>query len=256
MHGTAQASSQQLPTRAMTAFDIDNVIDAFAESAAAAYSIGFDGVNIHGAHGYLIDEFLWSETNLREDSYNGDILSRTRFAVELVQEVRRRTSQEFTIMFRFSQWKASRYDAKLVETPQALEQLLLPLVDAGVDIFDAYTRRFWLPEFADSNLNLAGWAKKISGLPTMTVGSVSLESPRRESPASKEATPRVALENITAVCEMLDRGDFDLVGIGRTLLANPSWCKLVSDNVYTELRPYHPEMLSALECSDYQLSRL
>jgi 2,4-dienoyl-CoA reductase-like NADH-dependent reductase (Old Yellow Enzyme family) len=159
----------------MTQADIDAVIAAFTEGAASAQRLGFDGVEIHGAHGYLIDQFFWESTNQRSDRYGGDLVARTRFAVEIVQEMRRRVGPGFPIVLRFSQWKQQDYGAKLAESPEALERFLNPLVEAGVDIFHCSTRRFWEPEFEGSDLNLAGWTKRLTGKPTITVGSVSLD---------------------------------------------------------------------------------
>ncbi|MET0379586.1 MAG: hypothetical protein ABW049_11400, partial [Spongiibacteraceae bacterium] len=159
----------------MTQADIDAVIDAFATAAVTAQQIGCHGIEIHGAHGYLIDQFFWAETNRRSDQYGGSIANRSRFAAEIVREIRHRVGEQFPIFFRYSLWKQQNYGARLVQSPQELEQMLAPLVDAGVDLFDCSTRRFWEPEFGDSKLNVAGWTKKITGKPTMTVGSLGLE---------------------------------------------------------------------------------
>ncbi|MEY7981132.1 12-oxophytodienoate reductase, partial [Streptomyces pilosus] len=161
--------------KVMTRADIDDVVAAFARAAADAERIGFDGVELHGAHGYLIDPFLWSGTNRRTDSYGGDPVARAQFAAEVVAAVRAAVSPEFPVVFRYSQWKQDAYDARLAETPQELEAILAPRAAAGVDAFHASTRRYWLPEFEDSDLNLAGWTKKLTGRPAITVGSVGLD---------------------------------------------------------------------------------
>ena len=77
----------------MTREHIRRVVDAFARGAADAQRLGFDGVEIHGAHGYLIDQFFWAGTNQRADEYGGDLVSRTRFAVEIIEAVRRATGR-------------------------------------------------------------------------------------------------------------------------------------------------------------------
>lgn len=114
-------------------------------------------------------------TNRRTDGYGGDAVARTKFAAEIVAAVRAVVSPEFPVILRYSQWKQEAYDARLAETPQALEAILAPLVAAGVDAFHASTRRYWLPEFDGSDLNLAGWTKKLTGKPAITVGSVGLD---------------------------------------------------------------------------------
>ena len=123
------------PTKAMSDEEIADVIAAFARSAANAMKIGFDGIAIHGAHGYLIDTFLWDVTNRRTDRWGGDIRARAAFGAEIVKAIRSATGGA-TIMFRFSQWKLHNYDARLVENPQDLAAMLEPLADAGVDIFE------------------------------------------------------------------------------------------------------------------------
>jgi len=147
--------------RAMTQADIDAVIAAFAQAAADAKALGCDGIELHGAHGYLIDAFFWPAINLRDDHYGGSLSNRTRFACELISAVRAEVGPEFLIQMRISQWKQQDYSARVAHTPQELEQWLMPMSEAGVDIFHASMRRYFLPEFDDSDLNLAGWAKKI-----------------------------------------------------------------------------------------------
>ncbi|WP_295802141.1 12-oxophytodienoate reductase, partial [uncultured Microbulbifer sp.] len=129
---------------AMTKQDIQDVVRAFADAARAAKEVGFDGVEIHGAHGYLIDQFFWEGTNQRDDEYGGSLENRTRFAVEIVKAVREAVGEDFAIVLRYSQWKQQDYEAKLAHSPEELKRFLTPLVEAGVDIFHASTRRFWV----------------------------------------------------------------------------------------------------------------
>ncbi len=101
----------------MSIAKIEEVINAFARAAADAKRLGFDGVELHGAHGYLIDQFFWKETNRRTDEYGGDLTGRTRFASRIIHAVRKAVGSRFPIIFRFSQWKTGHYDAKLAYTP-------------------------------------------------------------------------------------------------------------------------------------------
>lgn len=236
----------------MTQADIDAVIEGFAESAAHAQRVGFDGVEIHGAHGYIIDEFFWEGTNRRTDPYGGDLPRRTRFAVEIIRECRRRVGPNFPLQLRFSQWKGQDYTARLVTTPQDLARFLEPLTAAGVDAFHCSTRRFWEPEFEGSDLNLAGWAKKLTGKPTITVGSVTLDVDFMVSlgrmpapmPNVGEADGRAA--HFDRLLEMLGRGDFDLVAVGRAMLADPGWARKVCEGRFSELNPFTPDVLKTL----------
>jgi 2,4-dienoyl-CoA reductase-like NADH-dependent reductase (Old Yellow Enzyme family) len=217
----------------MSLADIDAVIASYGRGAAAAHAAGCDGVNIHAAHGYLIDSFLWSETNLRDDAYG--MADRTRFAREVVAECRRCTSPDFPIMLRLSQFKEQAYEARLCETPDELADLLGPLVEAGVDIFDCSTRRFWQAEFAGSKLNLAGWTRKLSGVATMTVGSVGLADDVISAMHRGESSRAERLDQLNS---MLARGEFDLVGVGRALISDPDWAHKVAAGRHAELRGF------------------
>ncbi|SDN43299.1 2,4-dienoyl-CoA reductase [Paenibacillus sp. yr247] len=222
----------------MTESEITDVIKAYAEAAAEAKRLGFDGVELHGAHGYLIDQFFWEKTNQRNDRYGGDLVGRTRFAVEIIEACRQAVGPDFPIVLRFSQWKTGSYDAKLAETPEQLARFLAPLVEAGVDIFDCSTRRFWEPEFDSSDLNLAGWTKKLTGKPTITVGSVGLESDFTSSTAENAV--------IDELLERLDRNEFDLAAIGRAMLADPAWAVKIREGRDEELIPYTSDLLNKL----------
>ncbi|MFJ2809946.1 NADH:flavin oxidoreductase [Kitasatospora sp. NPDC087271] len=228
--------------RAMTRADLNAVIGAFAEAAAAAERIGFDGVELHGAHGYLLDQFLWAGTNRRTDAYGGDPVARTKFTAELVAAVRAAVSPEFPVIFRYSQWKSENYEARLAETPQELEAVLTPLAEAGVDAFHASTRRYWVPEFDGSDLNLAGWTKKLTGRPAITVGSVGLDGDFVGA-FRGEGSPVQAIDNLL---DRLERDEFDLVAVGRALLQDPQWAAKVLSGRHAELRPYDADALRTL----------
>ncbi|GAA3173458.1 NADH:flavin oxidoreductase [Streptomyces virens] len=228
--------------KAMTQGDIDAVVAAFAQAAADAERIGFDGVELHGAHGYLIDQFLWAGTNRRTDAYGGDPVARATFAAEIVAAVRERVSPEFPVIFRYSQWKQDAYDARLAETPQELEAILAPLAAAGVDAFHASTRRYWTPEFDGSDLNLAGWTKKLTGKPAITVGSVGLNGEFLKAFQGEGAE----LGDLDNLLDRMERDEFDLVAVGRALLQDPQWAAKVLAGRFDELAPYDAASLQTL----------
>jgi len=228
----------------MSESQIVAVIEAFAKAAATAQKLGFDGIELHGAHGYLIDQFLWKGTNQREDEWGGTIEGRGRFANEVVRACRKAVGPAFPIVLRFSQWKINDFNARLAQDPSELERILDPLVDAGVDIFHCSTRRFWQHEFDGSELNLAGWTKKITGQPTITVGSVGLDSEFLS--LFTEGKGGEAM-NLDTLLERLDRNEFDLVAIGRALLADPTWATKIKGGRYAELKSFTPDQLNTLE---------
>ncbi len=227
----------------LTQGDIDALIDAYAKGAQAAKDLGFDGVELHGAHGYLIDQFFWDQTNRRTDKYGGDLVARTRFAVEIIAEVRRRVGPDFPVVLRYSQWKLGDFDAKLARSPEELDRFLRPLVDASVDAFHCSTRRFWEPEFPGSDLNLAGWTKKLTGKPAITVGSVTLNEDMMTSFGAGSTAGVTGLDNLL---DRLDRDEFDLVAIGRSLIVNPAWPRIVRKGALNELQPFNRSVLSEL----------
>lgn len=218
--------------KAMTEEDIADAIAAFGQAAADAKSLGYDCLELLGAHSYLIDQFFWNKTNQRKDVYGGDTLvARSRFAVAVLEEVRKRVGADFPIILRLSQWKPADYTNKLAHTPQEMESWLTVLAEAGVDIFHCSQRRFWDAEFEGSDLNFAGWAKKLTGKPTITVGSVGLSGDFNAAFKGDSSVPTPLDE----LLRRLDRGDFDLVAVGRALLADPEWVNKVADNRSEEL---------------------
>lgn len=229
----------------MSRADGEALISAYAEAAGTAQLLGFDGVEIHGAHGYLVDQFFWSETNQRHDRWGGPSLKdRAAFGVDMIRACREKVGPHFPIILRFSQWKLQDFGARLAQTPQELESLLGPLSAAGVDIFHASQRRFWEVEFEGSPLNLAGWAKKLTGKPSITVGSVGLDKELLETGADPATVAEVG--KIDRLIEMRERGDFDLVAIGRALIADPDWPAKVRAGRLTELKPFDAGLLAKL----------
>ena len=227
--------------------DIADTVVAFANAAADAQRLGFDTLEIHGAHGYLIDEFFWPGTNNREDRYNGaSIAERSRFGAEIVAAIREGVGPDFPILMRLSQWKQQDYDARLADSPERMEQWLGPLAEAGVDIFHCSQRRFWEPEFPDMDgekgLNFAGWAKKITGLPTISVGSVGLSNDFFSAFAGEDSHTA----SLGPLVERMERGEFDLIAVGRALLQDPEWAAKVRDGRSEELRDFDPASLAEL----------
>jgi 2,4-dienoyl-CoA reductase-like NADH-dependent reductase (Old Yellow Enzyme family) len=207
------------PEKAMTEDEIVAVIDAFASAAANARSVGFDGIALHGGHGYLIDNFMRSETNIRNDKWGGDHKQRMRFAVEIVSAVRKAIGDEMPISFRFSQWTHHDVDAMLTKTPQELQDILQMLAAAGVDIFEASARDFRDPVYEGSDLNISGWTRKLIDRPVAMVGGTGVRRERHESALK----PPQVVDNVDEIMERYVHGEFDLLAIGRALLNDPNW---------------------------------
>lgn len=209
--------------RALQTGELAPLAEQYATAALNARTAGFDAVELHGAHGYLLDQFLWERTNVRADGYGGSATDRVRFPVEVVRAVRAAVGPDFPILYRFSQWKQADYAATLADTPAELERLLEPLVEAGVDVFHPSTRRHYLPAFpdlegADGQLSLAGWTKRVTGLPAIAVGSVGLQTEFKPSEVRDiEPAP------VEAVLRQFANSEFDVIAVGRALLSDPEW---------------------------------
>ena len=223
--------------------DIADIIAAYGRAAGHAEALGFDAVELHGAHGYLIDQFFWDATNRRDDAYGGaSIAKRTRFALEVLKAVRAAVSADFPVILRLSQWKGQAFAARLAGTPEEMAAWLQPMADAGADCFHCSQRRFWEPEFEGSDLNFAGWAKTLTGKPTITVGSVGLSGDFIGGFGGETSQP-ASLEELL---RRLDRGDFDLVAVGRAILADPHWALKIRQGRTAELKDFSREAMGVL----------
>lgn len=224
----------------MTEAAIADTIAAYAEAAGNATVAGFDAVEIHGAHGYLIDQFFWDKTNLRTDGWGGATLAdRAGFAVAVIRAVRDALGPDVALLLRVSQDKSPDGSIRLTNSPQEMESWLAPLVDAGVDILHCSGLRNSRQEFYGSDLNFAGWAKKLTGLPTISVGSVGLQRPGFDG-----SIPPASLDD---VLRRLDRGDYDLIAVGRALIADPAWPRKIKEGRREDLRSFSAEAMATLD---------
>jgi 2,4-dienoyl-CoA reductase-like NADH-dependent reductase (Old Yellow Enzyme family) len=222
---------------------IADTIAAFASAALEAKTLGFDAIELHGAHGYLIDQFFWNGTNQRTDRYGGaTLVQRGQFAAEILRAVRASVGPDYPVIIRLSQWKQQDFSARIANTPQEMEAWLRPLADAGADVFHCSQRRFWEPEFEGSDLNFAGWAKKLIGKPTITVGSVGLTGEFIAAFGGESSKPA----SLDELLRRLDRGDFDLVAVGRALINDPHWVQKIRDGRQAELMDFSPASLGTL----------
>ncbi|KEI69405.1 hypothetical protein [Endozoicomonas elysicola] len=231
--------------RGLEKAEIQEIIDSFAQAAHDAESIGCDAVEIHGAHGYLIDKFLWHRSNQRSDEYGGELINRLKLAVEVVRAIRNSVSEMFPVIFRFSQWKVDDYSAHTALTRGDLAVIIRALSEAGVDIFHVSTRRFWEPAFNDGPETLAHLFKKLSGKPVIAVGSISLNRPLILAPSGQFIGAETTC-NLEPLLSSMQNEEFDLCAIGRSLVANPDWANKVWQCDFESLRPFSAELLNEL----------
>jgi len=226
---------------AATADDLAAIKAAFVQGAVSARAIGADGIEIHACHGYLLDLFLWAQTNRRDDGYGGDdIAARVRFPAEIVAAIRAAVGPDFIVSFRFSQWKEVDFEAQIVETPDDLATMLRLLRQAGVDLFHVSTRRFNTAEWPGSPLGLAGWTKKLTDAPVITVGSVGLDTDLMTNLFGEIASPTGAA-GLGELRRRFENGEFDLVSVGRALIGDPGWVGKVRAGRFHELKPFRRE---------------
>ncbi|WP_141136646.1 NADH:flavin oxidoreductase [Paenibacillus herberti] len=205
--------------------DLQNVINGFVDSAVRAKTIGFDGVEIHGANGYLLDQFLTDYTNQRRDEFGGSTANRVRFLLEVSRAVRQAVGPDFTVGIRISQGKVNDYTHKWAGNEEDAKVIFGQLGQAGLDYIHVTEHKAWQPAFPqyegdNSGESLAVLAKKYAGLPVVANGH--LEEPSKAN-------------------EMLANGDADMVTIGKGALANHDWVNKIKDGA--PLHPFDPDMI-------------
>ncbi|WP_221892712.1 12-oxophytodienoate reductase [Pontivivens nitratireducens] len=230
---------------AMTTRQIARTVRDYGQAARQAREVGFDGVEIHAAHGYLPDQFFWSESNLRKDCYGGDIAARCRFAAEVIHECKAQAGSDFIVTLRISQWKQLDFQARVVGTPEELSDWLKPLVASGVDGFHVSTRRFWDQVFSSSGASLASWVRRLSGRPVIAVGSALLDRDFKAADGKKRGA--LSPRTLQWAADAIEDGEFDLIAFGRALLANPDLAQRLVSGEVAGLRDYDRSYLETLK---------
>jgi 2,4-dienoyl-CoA reductase-like NADH-dependent reductase (Old Yellow Enzyme family) len=211
--------------REMTADDIDFVVAGFADAAGRAQSAGFDGVEIHAANGYLLDQFLTVYTNCRADEYGGSVSNRIRLTARTVAEIRHRVGTDFVVGVRLSQTKVNDLKYRWPGEARDAETIFVAVADAGADYLHiASEGRDFIDtaRFVDGR-TITTVAKQVTGLPVIANGG---------------------MHDMRQAADVLDGGHADLLSIGRGALANPDLpARLASD---VELAPFDHAMLSPM----------
>lgn len=218
--------------RPLAEVEIAGIRRGFAASARRAVSAGFDGVELHGANGYLIDQFLTDYLNQREDDYGGGIANRVRLAAEICDEVLQEVGSEIAVGIRISQSKVSDPRHRWAGGTEDAELIFGTLARTGLHFVHTTEYRATGPAFDQGPVTLAELAKQHSGLPVIANGQ--LEDPR---------TARF----------LLSSGAADLVAIGKAALAQHDWPQRVRDDRDIAAAP-HPEVFSPLaDIKDWEL---
>lgn len=226
--------------QAMSLEQIERVCGEFAAAAGRAKAAGFDAVELHGANGYLIHAFLHTETNQRVDEFGGDVAGRSQFAVRVIRAVKAAIG-ELPLCIRLSQFAVNDYQWITWVDQAPLQECLLLLKAAGLDLVHSSSYRLEAPAFDDGE-SFASALKRLSGLPTIGSGGVTYSNTTGESFAGEVAE----LADPLAAEQALTQGECDMVAVGRAMIANPDWASKVGAGKWRELLPFHAGMLGSL----------
>lgn len=234
--------------RAATKEDLEGVIDAYVESSRLAKDAGANGVELHCAHGFFLDQFLWAATNLRKDEFGGETLAeRATLHARILTAIRRECGDDFLLSVRFSQWKEKDYGARVATSPADLKGFTDLLRDAGADLFHASARRFWEPEWEGSERTIAGWTREVSGVPTIAVGSAGLDRDVMQSFETNGDAEGIMPETIERLGQQIASESFDFLAVGRSLIGDPDWVKKLKEGDIGSIRPFRKSDISDFE---------
>ncbi len=207
---------------ALSLAEINDVVQAFARAAVRAQQAGFDGVEIHGANGYLLDQFLTDYSNQRNDGYGGPLAHRLRLGVETIQAVRQAVGPAFTVGYRVSQGKVNDFTHKWAQGEAQAAVIFATLSAAGLDYLHTTEFEAWQPAFG-AGASLAALARQHGAVPVIANGA--LHAPAHAS-------------------GMVERGEADLVSLGRGALTHADWPRRLRNG--QALEAFDPALLSPI----------
>lgn len=196
----------------MSRFDIEHVINGFVETAKGAVAAGFDGVEIHGAHGYLISQFLSSYTNRRTDDYGGSVENRCRFAREVIRAVRPVVPADRLLTFRISNWGVADMEVSLFTDAEEWRQMITLLAGEEIDSLSVSTYDFRQDAFGTGR-TMARLTREVTDLPLMICGRI------HDRRSAEEALQ-----------------DADIVLSAKSFLLDPDWVRHLKEG--REMAPY------------------
>ena len=214
------------PPHELTVEEIAERVEWFASAARRAKEAGFDGVEVHGAHQYIVAAFLSSATNQRKDKYGGSVENKARFLVEIIQAIRQEVGPDFPVWVRFN---AQEWGVENGITIEETKQMVPLAVDAGAQALHvsaygagSYITTAPIPDTPGFLVPLAEEVKKLTNVPVIAVGRLDLELGEK----------------------ILEEGKADLIAIGRRLLADPDLPNKVAEGRLDEVNP----CIGCMEC--------
>jgi len=190
----------------MSRFDIDHVVKGFVETAKGAVEAGFDGIEIHGAHGYLINQFLSGYSNKRNDTYGGSDENRFRFAEDVIRAVKPVVPEDRLLIFRISNWGVADASVSLFESKAQWQQMIRFIDAQPIDVISVSTMNYSDKAFG-TDKNMAQLTREVTDKPIFICGGVY---------DRKTADDAVK--------------DADMVLSGKSLLLNPDWVADIRGN--------------------------
>jgi 2,4-dienoyl-CoA reductase-like NADH-dependent reductase (Old Yellow Enzyme family)/thioredoxin reductase len=225
----------QQKTRAFTKREITKLIEDFAAAAVRVQQAGADGVELHAAHGYLIQQFLSPRSNQRQDEYGGSLENRMRFMLEMIEQVRHRVGKEFPLSVRLS---VDEFYPQFGKTERGLDleegvQIAVALEKAGIDVINVSSGNYetfnsWLEPISYET----GWRKHLASAVKEKVKIPVIAANVVRHPEDAE--------------QLLAEGVQDFVAVGRALVVDPAWAVKAREGRETEIR----RCISCLHCID------
>jgi len=214
------------PPHELTVEEIAERVKWFASAARRAQQAGFDGVEVHGAHQYIVAAFLSSSTNQRKDEYGGPVANKARFLVEILHAIREEVGPDFSVWVRFN---AQEWGVENGITIEETKQMVPLVVEAGAQALHvsgygagSYITTAPIPDTLGFLVSLAEEVKKLANVPVIAVGRLDLELGEK----------------------ILEEGKADLIAIGRRLLADPDLPNKMAEGRLDEVTP----CIGCMEC--------
>lgn len=211
---------EELP-KTMTEDDIEDIINKYAQAARRAKEAGFDGVELNGGHGYLIDQFLSPFSNKRGDEYGGTLYNRAKFPLEIVKAIRALTGEDYPIIFRMSVQEYMEGGVSLEESKAfacMLEDIGVQAIHCSQGYF-GYSGPVTIPPFGTPKgfyVDNAAAIKSVVGIPVIAVGRIN---------------------DVFLAEEILRSGKADFVSMGRASWADPNLPNKAKENNFEDIMP-------------------